>query len=82
MATIQQIREAMHRAPFTPFVVRLVDGRSFTVEHPDFIAVPRTDRGRTLVIHDERMNLIDLLMVVSVDFAYPDVSGAPEGNGA
>ena len=82
MATIEQIRTAMHRAPFTPFTIRLVDGRSFTVDHPDFVSVPRTDRGRDLVIHDERTNLIDLLMVVSVDFADQSAGGSAKGNGA
>jgi hypothetical protein len=62
------IQTAMHRAPFTPFVVRLVDGRSFTIEPPDFISVPKNPRGRDLVIHDGRTNLIEFALVVSVDF--------------
>ena len=36
--TIRQVQEAMHRQPFRPFAVRLADGRSFEVKHPDFIA--------------------------------------------
>jgi hypothetical protein len=67
MATIEQVRDAMHTQPFRAFTVKLVDGRSFVVKHPDFIAVPELPRGRNLVIHDkEGMHLIDLGLVVEV----------------
>ena len=36
MATANQVREAIKAQPFRPFVVRLVDGRSYPVPHPDF----------------------------------------------
>ena len=36
MATIEQVRNAMHAVPFQPFTVHLVDGRSYLVRHPDF----------------------------------------------
>jgi hypothetical protein len=36
---IASIREALHRQPFQPFVIRLADGRSLPVLHPDFVAL-------------------------------------------
>ena len=67
MATIEQVRDAMHTQPFRAFTVKLVDGQSYTVKHPDFIAVPELPRGRDLVIHDKQgMHLIDLNLVVEV----------------
>jgi hypothetical protein len=45
MATIEHVRNAMHRQPFLGFTVRLVDGRSYHVKHRDFISVPETPRG-------------------------------------
>jgi hypothetical protein len=67
MATIEQVRDAMHMQPFRSFTVKLVDGRSYVVKHPDFIAVPELPRGRNLVIHDkEGMHLIDLNLIVEV----------------
>lgn len=27
----------MHQSPFVPFVVNLSDGRSFRVDHPDYV---------------------------------------------
>ena len=50
MATLEQVRDAMHRQPFLPFTVHLVDGRSYLVKHPDFIAIPESPRGRDLTI--------------------------------
>lgn len=87
MATRQQVREAMHRQPFKGFTIRLTDGRSFFVRHPDFVSVPETDRGRDLVVHDQGTHRIDLLHVVEVeepDIAAPSPAAdqAAEGNGA
>jgi cysteine desulfurase len=33
------VREMLHAQPFSPFTIRLVDGRGFAVPHPDFVAV-------------------------------------------
>jgi hypothetical protein len=65
MATIEQFRESLHGAPFVPFTVRLVDGRSLVVRHPDFAA---TDpKGRQLTIFDDdAMHRIDLRLVVEI----------------
>ena len=53
MATTEQIRRAMHRHPFVPFTLRLVDGTSYVIKHPDFIAVPPTPRGREATYYEE-----------------------------
>jgi hypothetical protein len=67
MATIEGVRNAMHRQPFRGFTVRLVDGRSYHVKHRDFISVPETPRGRDLVIHDKGTHHVDILLVVEID---------------
>ena len=69
MATVEQVREAMHRAPFLGFDIRLVHGRSYHVSHPDFLSVPQSPRGRNLMFHDAtgRTHRIDLLLVVEID---------------
>jgi hypothetical protein len=67
MATVDQVRSAMHRVPFHGFTVRLTDGRHFFVKHPDFISVPTSPRGRDLVIHDDKgTHRVDILHVVEV----------------
>jgi hypothetical protein len=45
-ATTEQIRRAMHRQPFVPFTLRLVDGTSYVFKHLNFTAVPPTPRAR------------------------------------
>lgn len=32
-----RIRELMHQSPFVPFVLHTADGRSFRVDHPDYV---------------------------------------------
>jgi hypothetical protein len=84
MATIEQVRNAMHRQPFRGFTVRLVDGRSYHVKHRDFISVPETPRGRDLVIHDKGTHHVDILLVVEIDEPESGESveqSAAEGNG-
>jgi hypothetical protein len=36
---ITGVREALHKQPFEPFDMRLADGRSLLVPHPDFVAL-------------------------------------------
>jgi hypothetical protein len=67
MATRDQVRNAMHRQPFRGFTVRLVDGRSFHIKHPDFISVSEQARGRHIVIHDKGTHHLDLLLIVEVE---------------
>jgi hypothetical protein len=87
MATIQQVRDAMHRQPFRGFTVRLVDGRSYHVKHPDFISVPENPRGRNLVIHHQGTHQVDILLVVEIEEPEAPEEAGPakphaEGNGA
>jgi hypothetical protein len=80
VATIEQVRDAMRHAPFT---LRLVDGRSFTIKHRDFISVPPFPQGRAITIHgeDKHVHQIDVLLVQSVDYPDPDAAPPPESNG-
>jgi hypothetical protein len=89
MATRDQVRDAIHQQPFLGFTVRLTDGRSFHIRHPDFISIPTTERRRNVAVHDDGgMHLIDLLHIVEVtvpeagDAATPPATSPAEGNGA
>ncbi|OJW19942.1 MAG: hypothetical protein BGO49_10455 [Planctomycetales bacterium 71-10] len=69
MATMDQVRKAMHTAPFRPFTVYLADGRTYLVRHPDFISI--STNGREMVVHDEvGMHLVDMRAVVEVHLPY------------
>lgn len=68
--TRDQVRTAMRAQPFRPFHVKLADGRTFRIDHPEFIAI--SPNGHEMVIYDdEGMSLIEMLMVVEVRMAKP-----------
>ncbi|TVQ31657.1 MAG: hypothetical protein EA376_08310 [Phycisphaeraceae bacterium] len=65
---IEDIRKASRSEPFRPFTVNLADGRSFRVQHPEFIAIPPQGR-RTVIVFlpgDEGFEIIDPTMVASL----------------
>jgi hypothetical protein len=66
---IAGIREALHRQPFEPFVMRLADGQSLPVRHPDFVAVH--PRRIIVVANDGGWSVVEPLMVVSLDYGQP-----------
>lgn len=53
--------------PFEPFRVRMADGRSIDVPHPDFMHLSPT--GRRLIVDrsDDFFEVIDVLLVTSVE---------------
>lgn len=64
---IAGIREAMHRQPFEPFALRLADGRTVPVPHPDFIAVGGSGRRIVVIGQDDSTTHIEPLLIVSID---------------
>lgn len=68
-----KIREAMHAAPFRPFLVDLADGRSFLVRHSDFIAVAPGGAEAT-IYDDDGSNTINLILVTSLSVPNPPAS--------
>ena len=63
---LQGIREALQRRPFEPFAMRLADGRSLNVRHPEMVAV---GRRRIIVVQpDDSWSVVEPLMVVSLDY--------------
>jgi hypothetical protein len=93
MATIDRIRDAMHAQPFRPFDIKLVDGKHYTVKHPDYIAVPPGNHPREVTFYAEgiqaedyethwiNLGLIVEVIVPSAPAASPAGPKA-EGNGA
>lgn len=64
--TIDQVRKLHRAAPFKPFDVHLADGRAFSVEHPELLAI--IPPGRTIVVGlaDGTAEVVDLLLVTSL----------------
>jgi hypothetical protein len=63
---LQGIREALHRQPFKPFDIRLADGRSFDVSHPEMVAVGK--RQIIVVEPDDSWSVVEPLLIVSLDY--------------
>lgn len=70
--TAEEFPKASHQSPFRPFNVRMVDGRTFYVTHPDFVA--RSPTGRTIVIYtaDGTHSVLDLRLISELEFPAQD----------
>ena len=75
---LNALRAALQRRPFKPFIIRLADGRSEPVKHPEFVAV---GHRLAVVIREDNSSLhIEPLMIVSLDYEGP--SKQRGGNGS
>lgn len=72
---IAGLREALHKQPFEPFAIRLADGRSLPVPHPDFVAL--TPRRAIVGAEDDSWAVVEPLVIVSLDYS----SKGKRGNG-
>lgn len=65
--TIEQVKQLYNAAPFKPFIIHLADGRRIPVKHREFMATAPS--GRTIVVYqpDDSFNIIDLLLVTSLE---------------
>lgn len=64
---VDELRKLMHVAPFQPFIIQLADGRQFRVHHLDYIATSPTGRSAVLYEDDGGFEIIDLLLVASLE---------------
>jgi hypothetical protein len=49
--TADSLRAALTAVPFVPFDLRLVDGRSFTITHSDYLGLPPGKRVRHAIVY-------------------------------
>lgn len=65
--TIEQLNNVHHARPFRPFTIHMGDGRTFFVQHPDFIS--RSPSGRTVVVHGpgESFSVLNLLLTTELE---------------
>jgi len=63
---LEGVREALLKRPFEPFDIRLADGRSLSVRHPEMVAV---GKRRIIVVEpDDSWLVIEPLLIVSLDY--------------
>ena len=64
--TLDQFTLVVRRQPFQPFQMVMVDGRSFTVDHPEFVAISRRGRSVTFYAQDNTLHLLDAALIADV----------------
>lgn len=63
---LEGVREALLKRPFESFSIRLADGRSLAVRHPEMVAV---GKRRIIVVEpDDSWLVIEPLLIVSLDY--------------
>ena len=67
------IRDELRARPFRPFRLRLDDGRTFDVHHPDYLFVGPNGKH---VIHydsanDDAMTILDPRLITSIEYLQP-----------
>ena len=80
---VDQIRDVMTAQPFCPFALRLADGTTYVVKHPDYVAIPPARRPRHIIYwtprngdpEDYRAHWLDVGLVMELivpwDIAQP-----------
>lgn len=76
---IAGVRDALHAQPFSPFTIRLADGRSLHVPHPDFVAL--TPRRVIVGAVDDTWSVVEPLLIVSFEHAAGTQGSEAEGGG-
>ena len=63
-----EIWKLVNRRPFEPFTIRMADGRSFRVGHPE--AVVPSFLGRTVLVYDKASggaSILDLFLMTELE---------------
>ncbi|MFM8290960.1 MAG: hypothetical protein ACKOC4_04585 [Planctomycetia bacterium] len=61
--TSEQLKTTLAQQPFRPFTIRMVDGRAFTVSHPEWVIVSPTGRTAILFAPDDSYHVVDLMLM-------------------
>ena len=75
MATRELVRLMQTTRPFRPFLVKLADGRSFVVRHPELVSCSLNERPGDVPQDEAGVHLIEMLMSIEL-IAAPDAEAA------
>jgi hypothetical protein len=64
---VEELVQMQRSQPFRAYRIHMADGRYLDVQHPNFVA--RSPSGRTTIVYkvDETFEVIDLLLVSSLE---------------
>ena len=72
--TIEQLRTTLRAQPYLPFTIRMADGRSFPIPHPDFLSMSPTGRTAVIFHEDGSASIVDLLLMTELELAAPSTT--------
>jgi hypothetical protein len=79
----EEIRTHIRAQPFRPFTMRLANGRQIPVAHRDFVLLSPTGRLVDVYQPDDSHNIIDVFLVLNIDFPAPvETPPNPSTNGS
>jgi hypothetical protein len=63
----EQIRNLLHATPFIPFMIHTADGKSFRVDHPDFV-MAGSDAPHVFVEEPSgRVHRINVMLITALE---------------
>lgn len=82
--TTNEVREVLRASPFTPFSLRLVDGSTVRIDHPEFALLPPGRRAIAIFPKDEGsggLRYFDVGLVVGLELDEPKPAGQVRAEG-
>jgi hypothetical protein len=71
--TTKQMLRTLRVAPFQPFVIHMVNGRSLEVRHPELVTFEGGGRIALVRVAEDCIEAVDILMIVSLRPKVQDV---------
>lgn len=65
--TTVNIEDALNKVPFTPFDIRINNGKTVHVRHPDFLMFSESKRT-SIIVEGERFHIVDVEHISSISF--------------
>lgn len=64
--TAEALRQARETNPFRPFIIRISDGRSFRIQHRDYLSVGPS--GLIAVVYNDRggASMLDVMLITEL----------------
>ncbi len=69
--TTEHLRSVLRASPFLPFIIRMADGRTFHVPHPDFVWIRPSSDIAFIHNSDESYSIVDLLLMTELEISQP-----------
>ena len=71
--TSEDVRRFCKAQPFVPFVIRLIDGRTFTIPHRDFVwTLDKSLRAVGVSLKEGEEMAINTTLILSIEWVTPN----------